>query len=472
MSTQAAAPVATPLVAPPARQHPGAFALVDGNNFYASCERVFEPRLIGRPLVVLSNNDGCAIARSEEAKALGIAMGAPWFRIRHLEQQAGLVALSANFSLYGDMSQRLMEVAAALGCGQEIYSIDECFIDLAGVPDASARARQTRERIQRWLGLPTCIGIGPTKTLAKLANHIAKSAERKPGSYPARLAQVCNLLELSARQRDWLLQRTPVAEVWGVGPRWAAQLQAHGVQTALQLQRLDPALVRQRWSVVLERTVRELGGLACIGLEQAPAPKQQIACTRSFGQPVTELDDLRQALSHFCSRAALKLRQQGSRAGALLVFIRTSPFRPQDAPYARSLVLPLSPPSDDTVRLVGAALQALQALYRPGYRYAKAGVMLLDLQAAPPQATLDWGAPDEDGGDGEGSGRSQRLMQALDAVNARFGAQALRLGSSGGGGGPPAPGCAEPAARPWQMRQQRRSPRYTTRWDELWQVRA
>jgi len=218
--------------------------------------------------------------------------------------------------------------------------------------------------------------------------------------------------------------------------------------------------------------VRELGGLACIGLEQAPAPKQQIACTRSFGQPVTELDDLRQALSHFCSRAALKLRQQGSRAGALLVFIRTSPFRPQDAPYARSLVLPLSPPSDDTVRLVGAALQALQALYRPGYRYAKAGVMLLDLQAAPPQATLDWGAPDEDGGDGEGSGRSQRLMQALDAVNARFGAQALRLGSSGGGGGPPAPGCAEPAARPWQMRQQRRSPCYTTRWDELWQVRA
>ena len=215
---------------------------MDGNNFYASCERVFQPRLIGRPVVVLSNNDGCAIARSDEAKALGIKMGAPFFKIRHLEEEAGLVALSANFALYGDMSDRMMSLAAGLGHRQEVYSIDECFVDLAGIPgDLVQRARKIRARIHQWTGIPTCIGIGPTKTLAKLANAIAKSAERKPGSYPAHHAQICHLGAISEAERTALLAATDVAEVWGVGRQLSAQLQQVGIRTALDLARMDPA---------------------------------------------------------------------------------------------------------------------------------------------------------------------------------------------------------------------------------------
>ena len=292
------------------------FALVDGNNFYVSCERVFRPALEGRPVIVLSNNDGCAIARSNEAKALGIKMGHPWFQVRHAWPDAGITALSANFALYGDMSSRLMGIAAGLGPAQEVYSIDEMFIGLQGVPgDLVKRSRAVRERIATWTGLPTCVGIGPTKTLAKLANHIAKTAERKPGSYPAELAAVCNLARLPASDLDALLAATEVGEVWGIGPRIADQLRALGVRSVLDAARLDPATVRRRWSVVLERTIRELQGQPCIGLEQAPPAKQQIACTRSFGQPVTELVPMVQAVSEFAARTGEKLRAQGGRAG-------------------------------------------------------------------------------------------------------------------------------------------------------------
>lgn len=237
------------------------YALVDGNNFYVSCERVFRPSLNGRPVVVLSNNDGCAIARSNEAKALGIRMGAPWFQIRHMEETHGLVALSANFTLYGDMSDRMMSLAAGLGPTQEIYSIDESFIGLQGVRgDLTQRSHVIRDRIHQWVGIPCGVGIGQTKTLAKLANYIAKTAERKPGSYPAELAQVCNLTALPAQDLDDVLAATLVEEVWGVGRKIAAQLHESGVHTVLALARLDPATVRRRWSVVLERTVRELQG--------------------------------------------------------------------------------------------------------------------------------------------------------------------------------------------------------------------
>ena len=274
------------------------FALVDGNNFYVSCERVFRPSLKHWPVVVLSNNDGCAIARSNEAKALGIKMGAPWFEVKHLNDSEGLVGLSANFTLYGNMSGRMMSIAAGLGPGQEIYSIDESFIDLAGVRgDMTARAREVRARILQWTGIPTGIGIGTTKTLAKLANFIAKTAERKPGSYPAGLAQVCNLASLPASDLDAVFAATPVGEVWGVGRRIAGQLQEGGILTVLDLVRMDPATVRRRWSVVLERTVRELQGLSCIALEEQPTPKKEIACTRSFGQPVTALAPLMEAVS-------------------------------------------------------------------------------------------------------------------------------------------------------------------------------
>lgn len=431
------------------------YALVDGNNFYVSCERVFQPRLNGRPVVVLSNNDGCAISRSNEAKALGIRMGAPWFDIRHMEQSHGLAAFSANFALYGDMSDRMMRLVAEMGPQQEIYSIDECFVDLTGVPgDLLARGRQIRSRILQWIGIPCGVGIGPTKTLAKLANHVAKTAERKPGRYPAHLAQVCNFAALRPDELNAVLAVTEVAAVWGVGRRLGAQLQAFGVHTALDLARLSAATVRSRWSVTLERTVRELQGTPCLGVGEGGAEQQQIAYTRSFGQPVTDLPDLAQAVTVFASRAVEKLRRQDSVAGQVMVFIRTSPFR--DAPpYSRSITVPLRRPSADTAMIVRAALAGLQAIYKPGFKLAKAGVLLLDLQAdTVHQAELAL--------EGDEARDRSKLMAALDTLNQRYGRGTVFMASAGAG----------PEQRRWSMKQEHRSPRYTTCWEELPIARA
>ena len=433
------------------------YALVDGNNFYVSCERVFRPSLNDRPVVVLSNNDGCAIARSNEAKALGIKMGAPWFQIRHLEEEAGLVALSANFALYGDMSDRMMSLAAGLGHRQEVYSIDESFVDLSGIRgDMTERSRKVRQRILQWVGIPCGIGIGPTKTLAKLANFIAKTAERKPGSYPEQHAQVCNLGALPEPELHALLAATEVGDVWGVGRKIGKQLQDAGIHTVLDLQRLDPAMVKRRWSVVLERTVRELQGTPCIEFEHEPAVKKEIACTRSFGQTVTQLSDLQEAITEFAGRAAEKLRRQNSHAGQVLSFIRTSPFRLQDQQYSRSVVVPLRRPSADSQAIVQAALAGLQAIYRPGYRYAKAGVMLMDLSPADRvQQELPLDAE-------ENLADRSTLMQVLDGVNRRYGRGTVQLASAG----------LEGNGRSWSMRQERRTPGYTTEWDGLAVVRA
>ena len=433
------------------------YALVDGNNFYVSCERVFRPSLNGRPVVVLSNNDGCAIARSNEAKALGIKMGAPWFQIRHFEESDGLVALSANFALYGDMSDRMMSLAAGLGHRQEVYSIDESFIDLTGIKgDMTERSRKIRHRILQWIGIACGIGIGPTKTLAKLANHIAKTAERKPGSYPDHHAQVCHLGNLASTELEALMHATEVGEVWGVGRRIGAQLKEAGIHTVLDLARLDPVMVKRRWSVVLERTVRELQGTDCMGLEHEPPAKQEIACTRSFGHAVLDLSALQEAVTEFASRAAQKLRLQNGHAGQVLTFIRTSPFRAQDLQYSRSTVVPLRRASNDSRDICQAALLGLQAIFRPGYRYAKAGVMLLDLR--PADLVQQELALDDEVADPGGS----RLMQALDAVNQRFGRNTLSLASAGLAGEP----------RQWSMKQERRTPGYTTDWDGLALVRA
>jgi DNA polymerase V len=431
------------------------YALVDGNNFYVSCERVFRPSLNGIPVVVLSNNDGCAIARSNEAKALGIAMGAPWFKIKHFAEEAGLVALSANFALYGDMSDRMMSLAAGLGPVQEIYSIDESFIDLTGVRgDTVARSHKIRDRILQWVGIPCCIGMGSTKTLAKLANHIAKTAERKPGIYPDKLAQVCNLEVLDPEERDAVLAATAVNEVWGVGRQITKQLNAGGIHTALDLARLDAATVRSKWSVVLERTVRELQGMPCIELEHSPAAKKEIACTRSFGHYVLEQRHLAEAITEFASRAAEKLRKQNGLAGQVLVFIRTSPFR-SDPQYSRSIVIPLRRPSADTAALVSAALTGLRHIYKPGFRYAKAGVMLLELQPdSMQQHELDL---EDDNVEDRG-----KLMSALDGLNQRYGKGTVLIASAGAAG----------PSRVWSMKQERRTPGYTTRWEDMPVARA
>jgi DNA polymerase V len=429
-------------------------ALIDGNNFYCSCERVFQPWLQNRPLVVLSNNDGCAIARSDEAKALGIKMGAPYFQLRELERDSGLIALSANFALYGDMSDRMMTLAAGLGHTQEVYSIDESFVDLSGIPgDLVRRARTIRQRIHQWIGIPTCIGIGPTKTLAKLANAIAKSAERKPGSYPAHHAQICHLGACNAQELAALLQATEVGDVWGVGRKIGAQLRENGVHTALDLQRMSPAAAKAGWSVVLEKTVRELNGVPCIEFEDEPPAKQQIACTRSFGHPVTELIELQEAVTEFACRAAEKLRKQNSHTGHIMAFIRTSPFRKQDPQYSRSASVPLPSPTSDSAHITQAANAIIKRIYRPGFKYAKAGVMLMDLQPATrEQLTLDF--------DETMPENRVRLMDAMDQVNQRYGRGTLKLASAG----------APRAIKLWAMRQEHKTTAYTTDWAGLLSV--
>jgi len=436
------------------------YALVDGNNFYVSCERIFRPSLNACPVIVLSNNDGCAIARSNEAKALGVAMGAPWFKVQHLQESAGLVALSANFTLYGDISQRMMTIASGLGPRQEIYSIDESFVELQGVRgNLIQRSHTMRERILQWIGVPTCIGIGATKTLAKLANHIAKTAERKPGLYPMELAQVCNLESLSAGELKDVFQRTDVSEVWGVGRRIHAQLKASGIESVWDLRESSTSALRARFGVVMERTIRELQGHACIDLEEVPAHKKEIACTRSFGQAVMSLEPLVQAVSEFASRAAEKLRRQHSQASQVLVFIRTSPFRsgPQ---YSQSVTLPLLRPSADTSTLVQTAVLGLRLIYQGGFSFAKAGVMLMDLS-------------DEGVEQGELSLEDERLeqakpahcaqlMQTLDRLNQRYGRGTLSVASSG----------ITTRHKIWSMRQERLTPRYTTAWADMPIARA
>ena len=431
------------------------FALVDGNNFYVSCERVFRPGLLGRPVIVLSNNDGCAIARSNEAKALGITMGAPWFQIRQMLPDAGVIALSANFTLYGDMSSRMAAIAAGLGPEQEIYSIDESFVGMTGVRgDLVARGHAVRERILQWIGIPVGIGIGTTKTLAKLANHVAKSADRKPGSYPAHLALVCDLAALPADDLAAVLAATKVGDIWGIGRRLSAQLETDGMSSALDVARMDPATARRRWSVVVERTVRELQGQSCIALEDVPPPKKEIACTRSFGRAITALPDLIEAVTEFASRAAEKLRKQDGRAGQVLTFIHTSPFRRDDKQYSRSITVPLRRPTADSGAITATAVRGLQAIFKPGFNYAKAGVMLLDLQAGDvEQGELELGEPGAD---------QTQLMGTIDALNNRYGRSTVALASAGLAG----------SRRAWVMRQELKTPDYTTRWADLPTARA
>ena len=440
------------------------YALVDANNFYVSCERVFRPSLEGRPVVVLSNNDGCAIARSNEAKDLGIKMAQPWFQIRHLERDAGLIALSANFELYGDMSSRMMTVVAQYAPRQEIYSIDESFLDFDGVcGDLVGIGREIRATVLRWTGLPTGVGFGPTKTLAKLANHVAKTADRKPGTYPGHLAQVCNFGTMSRRELDQVMQATEVGDVWGVGRKISARLNAGSIRTVLDLVNADVATLRKQFSVVLEKTVLELRGTSCLDVDDAPAANQQIMCSRSFGEPVTDLPGLIEVVSQFASRVAEKARHQHSVAGAVHVFITTSPFRKNDRQHSPSVTMPLVRPTADTRLLIGTAVNALEGMYRPGFNYVKAGVMLVDLMPqGQEQGELDLFSENHQPEASAPKRDRSHLMNALDALNNRFGRGAVTIASA-----------SRQAINPgYAARQERRSPRYTTRLDEIPMARA
>lgn len=415
------------------------FALVDGNNFYVSCERVFNPKLEGRPVVVLSNNDGCAVSRSNEAKALGVRMGAPWFQMRDLARKHGILALSSNYALYADMSQRMMAVLKQFSPDQEIYSIDECFLELDGFShfDQVAHARQMRRQVRQWIGIPVCVGIAATKTLSKLANHCAK--KELVGS-----AGVCDFGRLSETDRSSLFARIEVGEIWGVGPQLSRQLSARGIKTVEALRRAEPKALRREFSVTMERIIAELNGEACVDLEEVVPVKQQIISSRSFGRYVTDLASLEEAVASYVAIAAAKLRQQGSIAGRVQVFIRTSPFR-QDLPqHAQAVTIPLPTPSDDTLLLTRAALWGLRRIYRPGFEYQKAGVMLMHLlPVTVRQPDIFHVARNNDA-----------LMQVMDRINATWGRGTLKS-------------AAEGIAKPWGMKRERMSPCWTTNWEEL-----
>ncbi len=419
------------------------FALVDVNNFYVSCERVFQPRLEGVPMVVLSNNDGCAVARSNEAKSFGIRMGVRWFKVRDLARQHGILAFSSNYTLYADMSNRVVSILREFCPDVEVYSIDESFLQVEAVlglyGGPLSLGQQIKARIRDWTGLPVCVGFGPTKTLAKLANHLAKKNPEFNG--------VCDLPGLpEVALRDWMA-RTAVEEVWGVGPRTVPKLEAMGIRTVLDLRNAPPKAIRSRFGVVLERTCYELRGVSCLALEDAVAARQQIMVSRSFGRTVTTLEELSEAVATYAASAAEKLREQGSEAAAVHVFVLTNRFRPEEPQNNVGRLMALPDPSDDTLRLAKAALAGLRGIYRPGFAYKKAGVILgpLSPKAGRQQGLLT---------DTPVGVRGERLMDTIDTLNRRFGRGRLRTGASGTG-------------RSWAMRAGNRTPRYTTHWEEL-----
>lgn len=416
-------------------------ALIDVNNFYVSCERVFNPKLTNRPVVVLSNNDGCAVARSNEVKALGVGMGAPWFKFKDLAKQHGIVALSSNYALYADMSNRVMSILREYSPDQEVYSIDESFLDLTGFQsrDLVRYGQHMRKRILKWTGLPVCVGIGTTKTLSKLANHCAKKRPVFNG--------VCNFNTMDPHELDSLLAEIEVGEIWGVGRKLAPKLEALGFKSVLDLKRSNPEHLRQQFSVVMEKTIRELNGTVCIELEEMAPAKKQIISSRSFGHPVRDYVSLAESITLYMSRAAEKLRLQQSFAGSVYVYIRTSPFKPDDPFYSNGMTIPLPSPTDDTRQLVNAVLWGLKLIYKPNYNYAKAGVMLSEIVPAGGVQTDLFSQP-------QASPKSSALMNTMDHINRKMGKESIKLASEG-------------FRRPWKMKQENKSPSYTTRWGQV-----
>jgi DNA polymerase V len=350
------------------------FALVDGNSFYASCEKVFRPDLCDKPVVVLSNNDGCVVARSAEAKALGIPMGAPLFQIRAAVQKHGIAVFSSNYELYADMSARIMATIATLVPRIEVYSIDECFADLSGLPNRTALGHEIRNRIFQWIRIPTCVGIGSSKVLAKLANHVAKKNNTLNG--------VCNLIDIPSTQLDAILESVTVRDIWGIGSKLSVQLHSMGITTARQLRDANQNIIRQRFGVVVERIGRELAGYSCLEINEVNEPNKQLIRSRSFGQLITEKHALQAAISTHISSAAEALREQNTRAAILTVFIHTNRFREQDAQYYGTRSVSITTATSDTLILNNLAMRLLDKTYRPGYCYKKAGVMLSGIESA------------------------------------------------------------------------------------------
>lgn len=400
---------------------------------------MFRPDLAKVPVVVLSNNDGCVIARSYDAKPF-VKMGEPYFQIKDKLRRHGIVAFSSNYALYGDMSQRVMSVIESMVPAVEVYSIDESFADLRGVPCPENLGREIRTRVLRCTGIPVGVGIAHTKTLAKLANHTAKRLQAQTGG----VVDICDTFK-----RDWVLRNTDVSEVWGVGRRMKAHLDAMGIKTAMDLAKANPWTLRNKFSVVIEKTARELAGTSCLELDEPDPPKQEICCSRAFGQRMTELPAIKEAVATYMMRASEKLRAQHSLCKKIRVSIRTGMFNPTEAQYANGVVVDLPYPTDDVRLLTKTATEAVDRVFRPGYRYSKAEVMLLNL-CQPGEYTDDLFASNQ-------PTASTKVMLVLDEINNRWGRGTLRVASV-------------PTSPEWAMQRSLMSQSYTTKLDQLWRV--
>lgn len=413
-------------------------ALVDCNNFYVSCERVFDPSLEGKPVAVLSNNDGCLVSRSNEIKALKIPMGAPGFKHEALIRKHGGVLLSSNYTLYGDMSRRVMDVLGKFSPELEIYSIDEAFLGLNGfrVRDLEAYGRKIRETVRKWTGIPVSVGISRSKTLAKVANHYAK-----------RYSGYCGCLVMLDDERiQKALEKLPVSEIWGIGRQYDKFLRQNKIANAWQLRNAPEQFIDHYMTSVGHKTVLELQGFSCIDLDEAPAPKKSIVVSRSFGKQVSELEELEEAVSTYITRAAEKLRAQHSVAGHLMVFLNTNRFK-EGPQYNNAAQMTLSPPTAYTPDLIKTALELLRDLWLPGFEFKKAGVMFSEIM---PEDDVPLNLIETNYLDDE----RKALADTIDRINRRCGRDTVFYASSG-------------IRKDWQMKRARLSPSYTTRWSDL-----
>jgi DNA polymerase V len=417
------------------------FALIDCNNFYASCERVFRPDLIGKPVVVLSNNDGCVIARSNEAKAVGVPMGAPAFQFEKLFEQHGVQVFSANFTLYGDMSRRVMEILGEYSPEMEIYSIDEAFLKLSGFEqyDLQAYGLEIRNRVVKWTGIPISVGIAPTKSLAKVANRIAKKFQDKTGG-----SYVIDTEEKRIKALKWL----KVEDIWGIGRQFAKKLWAENVRTAYDFTQRDDAWVKKHFSIVGLRLKRDLQGIPTLDLEMVQA-KKSIATTRTFDSNYTEYEQVKERVTTFAVSCAEKLRKQNACCDSLMVFVRTNRHRPDAPQYARSITVQLPFPSNSGIEVAKAAVRALDQIFVAGYQYKKAGVVIMDFK---PESEVQLNLFENS------DPRHVPIMKTLDKLNAIYGQQKVKLAS-------------QDPKRVWKMRQERLSPRYTTRLNDIITIR-
>ncbi len=420
----------------------------DVNSAYANMERVFNPKLRDKPVCILSNNDGCIVALTKDAKALGIKRGTPYFKVRGLCEKHGVAVLSSNYELYDAMSSRFHKIVAGFGPVHEAYSIDEAFLDLTGVETESFTelGRALKARLWKWIGLPVCVGIAPTKTLAKLCDHFAKT-------YPV-YGGVVNWFDLSPERRKKALSITPIGEVWGIGRKTEEKLLREGIETVLQFSQMDSFTLRRKYGVVLERTLREIQGVSCLPVESVPKPKEQILRSRSFSHATNDRSVLLSSVSTHMTEVARQLRREKAEAKKAGVFFLTSPFKENEPWHAAEPVTELTLPTSDTMRLVEVACRLVEAHWRPGFRYCKAGAFVTDL--IPEGSSSVTGSlfdlPDE-----ERDETRRRLMECLDDLTRRFGKGVWKIGSSG-------------LADGWQMKRDRLTPAYLTRWADIMTV--